>query len=197
MSSAAPTTENTKTGRTTFADVALVSELGDLGWKVEGEGRSWKAFEQEGDKRELGPATSVKALHTMVKLAVGNLGDEPKPEKNGNGKTVVVGKSKLREGVYSDATQPILTGTENAVFEDMEAAGRELRITTMEILRLQKIQKTQQDSVEKMMEKFKDDLEFDPKLNERFFSIDVDGENVEIVYETKETHSVKTRKAKA
>lgn len=153
MSSAAPTTENTKTGRTTFADVALVSELGDLGWKVEGEGRSWKAFEQEGEKRELGPATSVKALHTMVQLAVGNLGDRPKePDSKTNGSST---------GKTVKASQPILNGTKDAVLEDLRTAIIEYRETTMSILDLQKSQKAQGETVKNLMHKFEDELSTD------------------------------------
>lgn len=201
MQTATATSENTKTGKSTFADVALVSELKEKGWRVEGSGREWKAYEIANETNIVGPATSVKALYEQLQLVVGNFGDKEPEAKNGNGngKTKTVGKSTLANGKYEDAKkgQSILPGVEAAVFADMESAGRELRKTTMEILRLQKIQKTQQDTCEQMMEKFKDDLEYDPETKERFFTVNVEGEPVDVVYETKETHSVKTRKARA
>lgn len=57
----------------TLADVALVSELKDLGWSVKEapDGKTWTAHENAGDLRDVGPASSIKALHTQVKLAAG------------------------------------------------------------------------------------------------------------------------------
>lgn len=176
--------------KTSLADVAITSELKDLGWTVDGGGKEYYAHEKAGELRSIGPAASVKALHTQVMRAAG----EP-VSGNGSGKTVAVGSSTLEGGAFTENSQPILTGTEDAVFEDMATAGRDYRRTTMEILRLQKTQKTEHDTLEKLMAKFKDELEFDPDTNERFFTVDVEGESVDIVDETVETHKIKTRKS--
>lgn len=182
--------ENTANGKTTFADVALVSELNELGWKVEGSGKNWMAFEKEGkdgeEPRKLGPATSVKALATQVKLAVGNLGDQ-KPEPKGNGKVHKVESKK--------DSQPILAGPEEAVFADLTNAGQEYRKTTMEVLRLQELQKDQKDTVMKLMHKFKDELQSDPETGGKCFTVNVNGQNVVIALATEEKEVLKTRVA--
>lgn len=183
----------------TLADAAKVSELKDLGWKVEGDG-PYSAKEQGGEKRELGPARSIGALHTQVMVAVGK---HESSAKKPAGKTVKVPAEKAGEN--SDykltpendkerPTQPILKGTEEAVFADMETAGADYRKTTMEILRLQKIQKTQLETLKPMMEKFRDELNVDPDTKEPYFTVDVEGEEVDIILEKKETESIKTRK---
>lgn len=187
------------------AEEAKFSEIKELGWSVDGEPKSWFAHEKAGDLRSIGPATSISALHTQVKIATGTLdkgtggGTANKPEATGNGKTVKIGSSTLEGGEFKDAaadSQPILTGTEDAVLEDLHTAGRDYRLTTMEILRLQKLQKTQRESCEKLMHKFADELSIGDD-DEKFFTVDVDGESVDIVLETEEKEVLKTRKSAA
>lgn len=173
--------------KTNLADVAKVSELKNLGWSVKDEGDgTWTAHENTGDLRSVGPASSIKALHTQVMLVAG-----PPVEKNGKAKKV--GSSKLEGGKYQD-TQPILTGTENAVFEDLERLGIEHRENTMEILRRQKIQKTQQGDLEKLMAKFRDDLSVDDD-GFPFITVNIDSEPkpVDIVLAKEEKEVIRTR----
>jgi hypothetical protein len=54
-----------------LGDAARYSELKQLGWKVDGADKEWFANEIEGEQRKIGPATSIKALHTQVMLAAG------------------------------------------------------------------------------------------------------------------------------
>lgn len=85
--------DNTSQGSKVFADVALVSELKDLGWRVEGSGKNWTAYEQKGkdgaEPRTFN-ATSVRALTSQVKIALGipltPVAGNGKAAKSGNGK---------------------------------------------------------------------------------------------------------------
>ena len=172
----------------TLADVAKKSEMAGLGWSInQADDKTWAAHEKAGDLRTIGPAKNMSALHTQVKIASGDSTD---------GKKVKVGSSKLESGKYENK-QPILTGTEDAVFEDLKTAGREYRLTTMEVLRLQTIQRSQKDTCEKLMDKFRDQLNRatdDEGHEELFFTVDVNGESVDILLAKEEKEVLKTRK---
>lgn len=60
-----------KIGKTTLVDVAIFDELKQLGFRAEKLDSGWSAYEISGD-RKIGPATSIKALATQVKLEIGN-----------------------------------------------------------------------------------------------------------------------------
>lgn len=70
-----------------MADVAIVSELKDLGWnaKKRTEGDGYVAHEINGD-RIIGPARTLKALQTQVNLASGPVAAKSNGNGNGNGK---------------------------------------------------------------------------------------------------------------
>jgi hypothetical protein len=56
-------------GKATLLDSAKLTELRDLGFRVEKLGSGWSAYEIKGD-RKFGPASSMNALSTQVKLAL-------------------------------------------------------------------------------------------------------------------------------
>lgn len=163
--------------KTSLADEAKISELKDLGWNVIGADKEWFAHESSGELRSVGPASSVKALFTQVKLAAG----EPDQSANGTGKTV-----KVKNG------QPTLPGAENAVIQDMRAAILGYRATTMEILDLQKRQKEEKKIAMSLMHKFEDELQIDPETGFKYFQVEMVIAELEI--ETKE--DLKTRTIK-
>lgn len=103
----------TAESKTTLADAAKVSELKDLGWSVIESDGTWTAHEKAGELRSVGPAASIKALYTQVKLAAG----EP------HGKTVKVGSSKLESGEFSGSDTPSnrLPGMEEPAIEELDA----------------------------------------------------------------------------
>lgn len=203
MSTAAA--ETAKNGApTTKEDVAKVSEIKELGWSVDGGGTEWKAHEKAGDLRSVGPARSIKALHTMVMLAAGPPAAKPANGK-GTGKAVpaTADDDKAFEltnesdtparGKTVKVKQPTLPNVQNAVLEDLRTAILELRDNTMEILRRQKIQEEQQATVKAMMHKFEDELSTDPETGFQYFQAEM--VIADLVIETKE--KVKTRTAKA
>lgn len=167
-----------------LADVAKVSELKDLGWTVEGEGKEYFAHETDGDLRTVGPASSIKALYTQVKLAAGVPGASPsgddEDEPGRDPKKVKVGG------------QSLLPGTEDAVLEDMRNAILGYRRTTMDILALQERQKEEKALVTKLMHKFEDELQVDPESGNKFFQVEMVIAELEV--ETKEV--LKTRTVK-
>lgn len=184
MSAATIENETDTDAKLSLGDVAKVDELRKLGWTIDTKVKPFKAFEKASDLREVGPAASIKAIHTQVMLAVG------KPVE---GKTVPVGKTNLEAGEFKNDSQPILTGTEDAVFADLQEMGKEYRLNTMEILRRQKIQATQKESCEKMMAKFQDELEVDTE-GDPYFVVEIDGEEYDIVLASEEKQALKTRK---
>lgn len=189
--SSAPTSVKEASGLT-LADVGKKSEMEQLGWSVnQAKDKTWSAHEKAGDLRSFGPAKSISALHTQVMIAAG---------KGENGKVKKVGSSKLADGEFKENSQPILTGTENAVFEDLKNLGKDYRQSTMEILRLQKLQKTQKDALKPMINKFKDELETSLDENgkeEYFVVVEVDGEDIDVVLGKKEEETIFTRKHRA
>lgn len=77
-------------GKEKMADVATMDELKQLGWRVEKLDSGWSAYEIRGE-RKIGPASSIKALSTQVKLVSGppaakDEGGRVKDEPAGNGK---------------------------------------------------------------------------------------------------------------
>ena len=165
-------TEVKAIGKTGLADVAKMDELKTLGWRVEKLESGWSAYEISGD-RKIGPAASMKALHTQVMLASGP------PVEKGNGKTFKVD------------SQPVLTGTKAAVMEDLRSAGLAYRKTTMEIIDLQAVQKDQKKEVIGLMTKFQDELSTDPDTGAKYFQVEM--VIIELVTEEKEV--LKTRLA--
>lgn len=101
------TTEDPSTEKLSLGDVARVSELKELGWKVDGAGKEWFASELEGEQRKIGPATSIKALHTQVMLAAG-------PPRN-NGKPA----ADVKDGEPSSR----LPGMEEPAIEELDRLG--------------------------------------------------------------------------
>jgi len=158
MSTAA--TAEKETSGLTLADVAKKSEMEGLGWSInQADDKTWSAHEKAGDLRDLGPAKSIGALHTQVTIAAG---------KNGNGaapKTVKTGKDTNG--------QPTLKGTEDAVLEDLRSAILDYRDTTMQVLDLQKRQKTQKASAMDLMHKFEDELKIDPETGFKYFQAEM------------------------
>jgi hypothetical protein len=71
--------DNDTPPKLSLGDATRYSELKQLGWKVDGAGKEWFASELEGEQRKIGPATSVKALHTQVMLAAGPPRNTAKP----------------------------------------------------------------------------------------------------------------------
>lgn len=179
-------TAETATGKTSLADAAKFSELRNLGWTAVEDAGTWTATSDEAGET-VGPAASMAALHTMVMLKAGPV--EP------SGKKKKIGSSKLEAGEYKENGQPILTGTENAVLEDMTRAGVEYRMTTMEVLRLQALQKSQKESCMSLMHKFQDELATDPDTKEKYFTVEVDGQSVDIVLAVEEKEILRTRVA--
>src|SRR5688500_9710637 len=79
MSTQTATERGKQAPKTTLIDVSLVSEIKELGFRAEKLDKDWTASEIKGD-RKIGPARSLKALATQVKLELGVTGD------NGKGK---------------------------------------------------------------------------------------------------------------
>lgn len=105
------------------AEAAKFSEIKELGWSVIGEPKSWVAT-KEGESN-IGPATSIAALHTQVKIKTGTLdkgtggGTANKPEATGNGKTVKVGSSTLEGGEFTNPADPRLPGMEEPEIDEL------------------------------------------------------------------------------
>ncbi len=66
MSTAADAVKETPA---TLKDAATVSDLKELGWRVEKLTSGWSAYEINGD-RKLGPATTIAALQTQITAPV-------------------------------------------------------------------------------------------------------------------------------
>lgn len=111
------------------AEAAKFSEIKELGWSVDGEPKSWFAHEKAGDLRSIGPATSISALHTQVKIMTGTLdkgtggGTANKPEATGNGKTVKIGSSTLEGGEFTNPADPRLPGMEEPEIDELNILG--------------------------------------------------------------------------
>lgn len=181
-----------------LADVARKSELKELGWTIRQNGKEWTGFEKTGDLRKVGPASSLKALHTQVMLTA-------KPQSGGNGK----GDKPRANGVTdSDAgfeltnednasakrvkvKQPLLPNTEKAVLQDLRTAILDYRATTMDILAMQETQKSQKAMAMALMHKFEDQLTVDEKTGVKSFQAEMI--IAELVVEEKEV--LKTRTA--
>lgn len=177
-------TAETKAEKMGLDDHAKVSELKDLGWTVEIKGKEHFAHEKAGDLRTVGPASSVKALYTQVKLAVGTpqAADEDDSDET-------EGRKPRTHKVKGDGGQSLLPGTENAVLEDMRKAILDYRATTMEILDMQKRQKEEKKLVMQLMHKFENELQIDPETGFKYFQ--VERVIAELEVETKE--DLKTR----
>lgn len=202
--------DNTSKGSKVFADVALVSELKELGWRVEGSGKNWTAYEEKGkdgaEPRTFN-ATSVRALTSQVKIAMGislvpDKGNGKAAPKNGNGKADGNGKSgepfeltnekpSGDEKPAKKVKQPLLPNTQNAVVEDLRTAILAYRDTTMRVLELQKVQADEKATVMALMHKFEDELKVDPKTGVKSFQAEMI--IAELVIEEKEV--LKTRTA--
>lgn len=156
-------TAEAETPKMSISDVARVSELKDLGWTVDGQGKEWFAYEKAGDLRSIGPATTVKALYTQVKLAVGEpMSGEDNPKKG----------------------QQLLPNTQDAVLQDLRSAVLAYRATTMDILDLQKRQKEEAKMATALMHKFENELSVDPETGFKYFQVEMIVAELEI--ETKE-----------
>jgi hypothetical protein len=106
MSTAAVETEK----KMTLGDAARVSELKELGWNlVQAEDKTWSAFEKAGELRKVGPATTIKALHTQVMLAAG--------PSSGNGKAT---EARVAE---DDSPSSRLPGMEEPAIEELDRLG--------------------------------------------------------------------------
>ncbi len=99
MSTAA--TETSKgIGKGGIAQVALIDEMKQLGWRAaeHTDGSGFSAHEINGD-RKIGPTKTLEALKKQVDLASG-----PPAAKKGNGKTVKTGSSNLEGGKFSETS---------------------------------------------------------------------------------------------
>lgn len=175
------------TSELSLKDVGRISELQGLGWTVDPDTEPLMAHEKAGDLRSIGPAATIKALHTQVMLAAGPV------SSNGTGKTVKAGSSKLEAGEFSENSQPILSGTEAAVIEDLKTLGVEYRENTMEILRRQKLQTTQKESLINLMHKFPEALTNNTETGFDYLEVEVDGTRVAIDLTIEEKEVLKTR----
>jgi hypothetical protein len=83
----APASAGKRIGKTGLIDVSKAEEIKQLGYTVETGENSFTALEIDGED-VIGPATTIAALHTLVKQAVGNRfplpKEDPAPAKDSN-----------------------------------------------------------------------------------------------------------------
>lgn len=85
MSTAA--TEGKPLGKKAMQEIGFQDELKKWGWRVEHLKSGIHAVEINGDRR-IGPASTLKALHTQVSLAAGPVVEKKPANGKGNGKNV-------------------------------------------------------------------------------------------------------------
>jgi len=97
----APASAGKRIGKTGLIDVSKAEEIKQLGYTVETGENSFTALEIDGED-VIGPATTIAALHTLVKQAVGNRfplpkeDDDPAPAEAGSDLEELAADSKGR-----------------------------------------------------------------------------------------------------
>lgn len=158
MSAATIETETTD-AKLSLGDVAKVDELRKLGWTIDTNVKPFKAFEKAGDLREVGPATTIKALHTQVMIAVGK----------GEGKTVVVGKSNLKKGEFlfdemKPEPQKDVPELRQPILNYQDAKERRMELTKLEV--------ESKKIVDRLMHDHQDELAVDPSSGVKSYQVD-------------------------
>lgn len=118
-------------GKNALIDVSKVDEIKQLGFKVDQVDGNFMAVEIDGEG-VIGPASSVAALHTLVKQEVGNKAPLPKSDSSSGQETAGTGDSDQVE-LTEDATgKTWLPGSGPIVDKQIAAAAQTYETIKME-----------------------------------------------------------------